>query len=158
MLDLTGQKYGILTILREAERKNDKRVWTCLCECGNIKDIRQDDLRSGKTLSCGCLGAKKRLEATQNKQVERKENPKPYKDLTGQRFSRLLVLEFDRDYTKLQHQKENSPKFSYWKCQCDCGNILTVKGADITNGHTKSCGCLIKEKASKNMKENIQNH
>ena len=29
-----------------------------------------------------------------------------------------------------------------WKCQCDCGNIITVRGADLWNGHTKSCGCI----------------
>lgn len=36
-----------------------------------------------------------------------------------------------------------------WKCCCDCGNISNVIGADLRNGHTKSCGCLIAEKKIK---------
>lgn len=30
----------------------------------------------------------------------------------------------------------------YWECQCDCGNIVVVRGTNLKNGHTKSCGCF----------------
>lgn len=32
-----------------------------------------------------------------------------------------------------------------WKCKCSCGNIVTVKGKNLRNGNTKSCGCINKE-------------
>lgn len=156
MLDLTGEKYGILTVLQEAPRKGNSRAWTCQCECGNVKDIRQSDLRCGKTLSCGCLGKQKRAEGFQIANEKRKENPKPYKDLTGQKFNRLTVIEFDLEYTKNKNKENSSNRFSYWKCQCDCGQQITVRGADITGEHIKSCGCLLREKAAKNMKETVQ--
>lgn len=58
------------------------------------------------------------------------------KDLTGQRFGKLLVLECAG--------KPDGRRY-YWKCQCDCGNIKIVAGASLTSGNTKSCGCLTKE-------------
>lgn len=57
-------------------------------------------------------------------------------DLTGRRFGRLVVLEMAQD----------NGKITRWKCRCDCGNISTVTVYNLTNGHTKSCGCLRDEK------------
>lgn len=63
-------------------------------------------------------------------------------DLTGEKFCRLTVIEKDIEKTK---QK----KRTYWKCQCECGNITSVSVSDLRTGHTKSCGCLQKEAARK---------
>lgn len=59
-LDLTGQVYSRLTVLSEAEPKRTpcgsvKRRWLCRCACGVLRVVMAGDLRSGKTLSCGCL-------------------------------------------------------------------------------------------------------
>ena len=54
-IDLTGQVFGKLTVLKEGERKNGKLYWTCQCECGNIKDIYGYSLRKGDTISCEVL-------------------------------------------------------------------------------------------------------
>jgi hypothetical protein len=54
----SGDRYGRLTILNEVEpivlSKRNFRRFNCLCECGNQKNIRISDLRSGSTTSCGC--------------------------------------------------------------------------------------------------------
>ena len=48
-----GRKIGHLTLIKRY--KKGKRVfWTCLCDCGNYKDIREDSINSGKSISCGC--------------------------------------------------------------------------------------------------------
>lgn len=65
------------------------------------------------------------------------------KDLTNQRFHRLLVIKPGQ----LKIQSKNF-RIQHWICQCDCGNITEINGAKLRNGHTKSCGCLIKEKAA----------
>lgn len=60
-IDLTGQEFGRLTVLEQAENSRRGRTrWTCRCECGTERTVRTSDLRSGRTLSCGCL----RREAT----------------------------------------------------------------------------------------------
>lgn len=57
-----------------------------------------------------------------------------YIDLTGQRFGRLVAIE-----------KVEGTRPLKWMCRCDCGNMKSVRGCDLRNGHTKSCGCLHKE-------------
>jgi hypothetical protein len=55
-LDLTGQTFGRLTVLEEAGRAKDGKVrWLCVCDDGNKLVVRSDNLRNGKTQSCGCL-------------------------------------------------------------------------------------------------------
>ena len=38
-IDLTGQKFGILTVLERALNKGKRTTWRCVCECGTVKDI-----------------------------------------------------------------------------------------------------------------------
>lgn len=78
--------------------------------------------------------------------------PKPRKDLTGQKFNKLRVLEYDDEYT-LKHGVTPYGTKLYWKCQCDCGNITYAKTVDLTKGHKKSCGCLSIETSRQNMKK-----
>ena len=55
-LDLTGQVFGELTVLREAGRAGHKEVtWLCRCSCGKATTVAARDLRKGDTRSCGHL-------------------------------------------------------------------------------------------------------
>ena len=59
--DLTGKRYGRLTVKHLLnERKNKKRVWQCVCDCGNEINVITEALQCGDTQSCGCL--KKNIE------------------------------------------------------------------------------------------------
>ncbi len=117
--DLTGKKFGRLTVLKYAGSSK----WECKCECGNTKIIRGDSLRSGNTKSCGCL-----YRETSGKEAE---------DLTGKRFGNLIAIK----------RVENKGRSTMWECQCDCGNITVVSSGHLKEGATKSCGCLLSEKA-----------
>lgn len=58
------------------------------------------------------------------------------KDLTGQKFGRLTVIE----------RTENAADgHAQWRCRCDCGNITVVASNNLQRGIIKSCGCLHKE-------------
>lgn len=54
-IDLTGHKFGRLTAIKIVENTKTGTYWNCVCECGNQSDVFIGHLRSGKTLSCGCL-------------------------------------------------------------------------------------------------------
>lgn len=54
-------------------------------------------------------------------------------DETGNRHSRLVVIK--------QSDHDKHGKIT-WFCQCDCGNQVIIRGADLRSGNTKSCGCL----------------
>lgn len=53
--DLTGQKFGLLTVEYIAPKKGKQTTWSCKCECGKIKPIRATHLKSGFIKSCGCF-------------------------------------------------------------------------------------------------------
>jgi hypothetical protein len=54
--DLTGQKFGRLTVTGKWERRAKSNLyWEAECECGNIKMLRVGNLTSGHIRSCGCL-------------------------------------------------------------------------------------------------------
>ena len=54
-LDLTGQRFGKLTVLRPAERRGNRTAWLCRCACGRETVVITGRLRSGHTRSCGCI-------------------------------------------------------------------------------------------------------
>ena len=57
--DLTGNTYGYWKVLKPAEKIDHHFRWTCLCKCGNIKDVRADWLKKGCSQSCGCKRSSK---------------------------------------------------------------------------------------------------
>lgn len=62
--DLTGQKFGRLTVIRRVKNLGRTPMWVCICDCGAQKINAGCNLRSGKVRSCGCLRdelAKERL-------------------------------------------------------------------------------------------------
>lgn len=57
LIDLTGQRFGRLTVIGRAENntRTGHPMWRCLCDCGQETTVFGGDLRRGHTLSCGCL-------------------------------------------------------------------------------------------------------
>lgn len=53
-LDLTGQRFGMLTVLCPAEKIGVKTAWVCRCDCGNESIVKTYRLRNGHTRTCGC--------------------------------------------------------------------------------------------------------
>lgn len=54
LIDLTGQKFGRLTVIERAENKGRRTTWLCVCDCGNKTVSYAETLRRGDTKSCGC--------------------------------------------------------------------------------------------------------
>ncbi len=66
-IDLTGKRFGRLTVIKELEgvrnnQGNYIRIWECKCDCGNIKEIKQERLTTKRnpTQSCGCYAIEQR--------------------------------------------------------------------------------------------------
>ncbi len=57
-IDISGKKFGMLTVLRvHGKSKDNKYIWSCVCECGNSANIRGSALtrKRNPTISCGCF-------------------------------------------------------------------------------------------------------
>lgn len=70
------------------------------------------------------------------------------KDLTGQRFGRLVA--------QYSLPERNSRRYYVWKCVCDCGNEVELPTDRLTCGNTKSCGCLQADARAANGRRNLR--
>jgi len=116
--DLVGQIFGELKVIEMLYNyQNTHRTY---CRCIGIDNneyiVRQDALTSGATRTThgACSGGK------------------PH-DITGKRFGRLIAIE--------PIEKRASNGSIYWKCLCDCGNVVYPTMNNLKRGHTTSCGC-----------------
>lgn len=117
-IDLTGKRFNKLVVLREGKKSNTGIIrWICRCDCGNESLVIGNQLKNGKTKSCGCL--KNRLQ---------REN------LLGKKFGKLTVIK--------KGTKTGSGQVR-WICICDCGSRKEVEvlAANLKKGHTTGCGC-----------------
>lgn len=125
--NLTGKRFGRLSVLHRTDNRNGRVCWECLCDCGNTCSVTSMLLKSGKTRSCGCL----RSEEGRRRAV----------DLSGQRFGSLTALcatdERDRKSSVM------------WHCRCECGNETDVSEDGLRFGRHISCGCKKKEMQSR---------
>nr|DAT84709.1 MAG TPA: restriction enzyme [Caudoviricetes sp.] len=118
-----GDRFGRLTVLELVDLpvKINKSVGKCQCDCGNIINVKSDNLVRGYKKSCGCL----LKESIEKRKV----------DMSGKKFFFLTALE------PTNERKNGS---IVWKCKCDCGNICYITQGQL--GYIKSCGCSNKSK------------
>lgn len=111
--------YGDLTIEEYAFTAKDRHIYyRCKCSCGNKENIKGTLLFTGKQTKCSICS---------------KAPAYNFIDETSNTYNNLTVIE--RDFGV-------KGKEAYWKCKCSCGNLTTVQGTKLRNGHTTSCGCI----------------
>lgn len=133
--DLTGRRFGRLLVLGDSGKRANNRAikWECQCDCGNIVYIIGKSLKNGDSQSCGCYN-KERTSETH------------IKDLTGQRYGEILLLE--------PTSKRTNHGSVIWKGMCSCGNIVYISEGDFVKGNNKSCGkCVTKSIGEKKIKD-----
>lgn len=123
--DLTGRRFGKIVVIHRAGHRTQpsgaiRELWKCRCDCGQEKEMPGAGLLSGKAQSCGCA---------------RRGKERLRKDLTGQRFSSLLVL----GRAPTRRTPQGHPRVM-WLCQCDCGQQKEIAAGSLSNKTTKSCG------------------
>lgn len=127
--DLSGRKFGLLTVIGPFDDEITKSGvhiprWECRCECGAIVVTRGSSLKSGHTKGCG-------------------QKHRAVKDMTGQRFNKLTVIERADDYVN-----KNGTKDVQWLCRCECGVERDIRAGTLVSGNSLSCGCYKHEKLS----------
>lgn len=121
LIDITGQRFGRLVVIKQSKTKGKQTCWDCVCDCGKTKTARSDLLRKGWTQSCGCLSS----ELTRERRL---------KKIAGQKFGMLTAIK------RIPASKSGDGR-TRWLCKCDCGKTTKVVTNQLTTGHTKSCGC-----------------
>ena len=71
---------------------------------------------------------------------------KPYKFIVGTKHGRLRVIKYIGSERNL------------WLFKCKCGNERTIRAGSVARGITRSCGCLMRETARKQLTKNRRNY
>ena len=126
--DLIGQRFGSFEVIARTENTPDRHAqWRCRCDCGRELIITGKALRAG-VKPCICKNDY-------------------FIDELGNKYGKLTVI-------------GEGPIEKYgaktWFCKCECGGTLFVKGANLRNGGTTSCGCL-KSHGEEAIAEMLQN-
>lgn len=121
--DLSGKTFSNWTVLEldvEKTKKDFKHSWW-ICQCGckdaTIRSITMNNLKRGKSKSCGCSYISI-----------------PIEKMIGMKFGKLTVLKINEEMS--------SRKGKILYCHCDCGNDINVISVYLRNGKVNSCGCL----------------
>ena len=122
--NLFGQKFNRYTVIGGPETRNKKTYWECECDCGTIKWVRADQLKSGTTKSCGCYRVDTFIENNKKRQTA---------DLTNKRFGKLIAI------CPTDNRKDGRV---VWQCMCDCGNIYYCDSHSLQLKRVSSCGCM----------------
>ena len=137
---LIGKRFGRLVVnevflkVTNEETNKSQMFAKCKCDCGNEIKVLVTSLKTGKTLSCGCL----KLEKARRTKFLLTD------DFIGKRFGKLVVDSYDDEKKK-------------WKCICDCGNVKYLKKGNLTNNGYRSCGnCYGKKSRNRRTKEEIE--
>lgn len=127
LIDLAGEKFGKLTVIKRVPSNNGRTYWLCRCECGNNKVIESYHLQHHEYISCGCI---------------KKPNPKKI-NMVNKVFGSLTVIREAPNPYKRKHTS--------WECICECGNKIIAEGTLLRRGYYSSCGCKKAERISKTM-------
>lgn len=141
-IDLTGEKFGLLTVIEKCGKdKNGKNVlWLCSCECGGQTTATTGHLRSGHTQSCGCrraeFGENTRFQTTHGKSrsriyrirygiIDRCYNPKCSK----------YFLYGGRGITMCEEWKNSFQAFYEWAISNGYADNLSIDRIDNNKGY-----------------------
>ena len=135
-LDITGERYGQLTVIKETNHKNshNRRMWLCICDCGEMVYKTLNVIKTRKNPAC------KNCTMEKLKDTGRGNN----KNITNLKFGRL---------TALMPTEDRIQRSTLWMCVCECGNKKSVSVRDLSSGNTLSCGCLQTEALARKNKQ-----
>ena len=139
MIDMTGERYGRLTVLRFAGRaSNGHSQWLCKCDCGRETTVARSNLRTGKQVSCGCKrreqagamnyshgGSNTRLYSIWTNMITRTTNPK------GTAYNRYG----GRGITMCPEWRNSFEAFRDWALANGYTDDLTIDRVDNDSGY-----------------------
>lgn len=134
--DMVGNKYNHLTVIGIIKKigRNNRSMCKCVCDCGNEAMAYPYELKSGHKGSCGkCSYAR--------------ERPSMRKDLTGNKYGNLTVVEM------IYGEHESWNTVTKCRCVCDCGNEVITYPGNIVHGKQTSCRECTANKVNRKKKE-----
>lgn len=160
--DLTGQRFGRLTVIGVDDRDTRKTYFYCQCDCGNVKSVRSDSLIAGAIRSCGCLKLEQdriNLEANHSHKMS---GTRPYwiwQDIKNRCYN-PHDIRYDRyggrGITVIDEWRNDFSAFYEWSLKNGYADNLTIDRIDNDKGYSPdNCRWSTMKEQSRNRSTNI---
>ena len=116
-----NRQYGKYKVIGYGKNRECLKI-ECM-NCGKIMDTTKYRLNHNSLIKCDC----------EEESGEHIKNVKMAKEMIGKKFNLLTVLEF---------AGRDNQKALLYKCKCDCGKEVVVRGYQLRTNRVKSCGCF----------------
>lgn len=141
LIDMTGKRFGRLTVISRASNINGKiSAWTCRCDCGTIKVVRGYDLRSGGTKSCGCYRRDAMVKASTHHGMSDTRLYRIWCDIKNRCYSSKVpnYSNYGGRGIRVCDDWMDPSKFFEWAKQSGYSDDLTIERIDIDGDYTPS--------------------
>lgn len=161
VIDLTGQRFGRLTVLELGKPKNGRTAWKCKCDCGNIAIVDACSIKSGHTKSCGCLRSEVVKETVTKHGLSRSKVRKTWKNMIS-RCENKKCSQYE-DYggrgisvCKKWHDLEVFAKWAYANgfSEEKTKSEQTIERKDVNGNYEPNNCCFVTMKEQNNNKRN----
>lgn len=157
--DLTGMRFGRLTVLHRAPTVHKRTMWYCRCDCGSELIVGAGNLKAARTESCGCL------------QSERTSVANKTHGMHGTRLYRIWGCMHNRCHRKSYHAfkhyggrgiklcpewDDHFEPFMEWALANGYGDDLTIDRID-SDGNYEPANCRWATMKEQNMNKRIKN-
>lgn len=129
-IDLTGKKFGRLTVIKKSKNKyKDKQImWICRCDCGEKIEVIGNSLVRGNTKSCGCL--RKELA------INNISNPHITHRMSQNRIYRIYIAIKQRCYNSKHKEYKNYGERGIVLCEEWLNDFMNFYNWAVDNGYS----------------------
>ena len=150
--DLTSRRFGKWIVLNRSEIKSKRTYWNCICDCGNIKKVLAQNLKSGISTNCGC----------ENKKVHNKDDRRLY-NIWGNMIQRC----YNKNHNKYKYYgekgicinkewKDDFSNFKEWSLNNGYKDNLTIDRMNNDKNYEPSnCQWVTMKEQNKNKSNNF---